>query len=65
MAASVHTQKDVVIDPLHSAIPSRSSYFNPISPLKDAFERIVQFKADLGLPHPGTVENIQKEVKGS
>jgi len=65
MDASAQLQKDVVIDPHHPATPSWSSYFNPISPLKDAFERIVQFKADLGLPHPGTVENIQKEVKGS
>jgi mitochondrial import receptor subunit TOM40 len=63
--AAMNLEKDVVLDVPVSppSIPSKSSYFNPISPLTDAFERITQWKTDLGLPHPGTVENLQKEVK--
>jgi mitochondrial import receptor subunit TOM40 len=40
------------------------SYFNPVSPLWNAIDRFNQWRSDLGLPHPGTVENLQKEVKG-
>ncbi|KAG5635839.1 hypothetical protein H0H81_009980 [Sphagnurus paluster] len=46
-------------------IPSKSSYFNPISPFTDVYERFNQWRTDLGLPHPGTVENLQKEVKAT
>ena len=65
--AATNLEKDVVLDAPVSppSIPSKSSYFNPISPLTDAFERITQWKTDLGLPHPGTVENLQKEVKST
>jgi hypothetical protein len=41
------------------------SYFNPVSPLWNALDRFNQWRADLGLPHPGSVENLQKEVKGA
>ncbi|KAF5358318.1 hypothetical protein D9756_001563 [Leucocoprinus leucothites] len=41
------------------------SYFNPVSPLWNAIDRFNQWRADLGLPHPGTVENLQKEVKAT
>lgn len=36
------------------------SYFNPLS----IYNRFARWRADLGLPQPGTIENLQKEVKG-
>ena len=42
-----------------------SSYFNPISPFFNAYDRFARWRAYLGLPQPGTVENLQKEVKGN
>jgi mitochondrial import receptor subunit TOM40 len=66
MASTLHTEK-VLVDthvPL-SPIPIKSSYFNPLSPFTDAYDRFARWRADLGLPHPGTVENLQKEVKGT
>lgn len=65
MASTSHTEKDGLVDPYapHTPIPSKSSYFNPISPFTDAYDRFAQWRTDLGLPHPGTVENLQKEVK--
>lgn len=41
-----------------------NSYFNPVSPFFNAYDRFARWRADLGLPQPGTVENLQKEVKG-
>jgi len=66
MASTLHSEKDVLGDThalLH--VPLKSSYFNPLSPFTDAYDRFAQWRADLGLPHPGTVENLQKEVKGT
>lgn len=40
------------------------SYFNPVSPFFNAYVRFARWRAVLGLPQPGTVENLQKEVKG-
>ena len=44
--------------------PLPSSSFNPFSPLTNAYKRFAKWRTDLGLPQPGTIENIQKEVKG-
>jgi mitochondrial import receptor subunit TOM40 len=41
------------------------SYFNPVSPFFNVYDRFARWRADLGLPQPGTVENLQKEVKGN
>jgi mitochondrial import receptor subunit TOM40 len=54
--------KDVLLDPYSPS--SRSSYFAPISPFFNAYDRFALWRADLGLPQPGTVENLQKETKG-
>ncbi|KAJ7632633.1 eukaryotic porin-domain-containing protein [Roridomyces roridus] len=54
--------KDTLIDPSPSL---RYSYFTPISPLFNAYDRFSLWRADLGLPQPGTVENLQKEVKST
>lgn len=67
MASPLHTEKEVLVDP-HASLPQlplKSSYFNPLSPFTDAYDRFSRWRADLGLPHPGTVENLQKEVKGT
>lgn len=39
------------------------SYFNPVSPFFNAYDRFARWRADIGLPQPGTVENLQKETK--
>jgi len=44
--------------------PVVSSYFNPISPFFKVYDRLARWRAHLALPQPGTVENLQKEVKG-
>ncbi|KAG6850986.1 hypothetical protein H0H93_004473 [Arthromyces matolae] len=64
METTSHSEKGVDL-PFVPSVPSKSSYFNPISPFTDAFDRFNQWRTDLGLPHPGTVENLQKEVKAT
>ncbi|KAJ6547576.1 eukaryotic porin-domain-containing protein [Mycena capillaripes] len=54
--------KDTLVDPYPSL---RHSYFAPVSPLFNAYDRFSLWRADLGLPHPGTVENLQKETKST
>ncbi|KAF5380849.1 hypothetical protein D9615_003965 [Tricholomella constricta] len=67
MASTSHSEKGGVPEPYtpQPSIPSKSSYFNPISPFTDVYDRFNQWRTDLGLPHPGTVENLQKEVKAT
>ncbi|KAJ7155951.1 eukaryotic porin-domain-containing protein [Mycena crocata] len=55
--------KDTLLDPYSPSNPH--SYFSPISPLFNAYDRFALWRADLGLPHPGTVENLQKETKST
>ncbi|KAJ7774596.1 eukaryotic porin-domain-containing protein [Mycena maculata] len=55
--------KDTLLDPYSSSL--RYSYFAPVSPFFDAYDRFSLWRADLGLPHPGTVENLQKEAKST
>ncbi|KAG6909703.1 hypothetical protein DXG01_015904 [Tephrocybe rancida] len=64
MASISHSEKGGDIPHIPS-IPVKPSYFNPISPFTDAFDRFNQWRTDLGLPHPGTVENLHKEVKAT
>ncbi|KII88495.1 hypothetical protein PLICRDRAFT_111469 [Plicaturopsis crispa FD-325 SS-3] len=42
--------------------PSKSSVSSPFSPF-NVFSRFSQWRADLDLPNPGSVESLQKEVK--
>ncbi|KAG5642956.1 hypothetical protein DXG03_001838 [Asterophora parasitica] len=68
MASTSTTLEQGGVPGLHvhkAAIPAKSSYFNPISPFTDVYDRFNQWRTDLGLPHPGTVENLQKEVKAT
>ncbi|KAG6818105.1 hypothetical protein H0H87_000009 [Tephrocybe sp. NHM501043] len=64
MASISHSEKGGDI-PHTPSLPPKSSYFNPISPFTDVYDRFNQWRTDLGLPHPGTVENLQKEVKAT
>lgn len=56
---------DAHLNPHPSSPSVAPSYFNPISPFFNAYDRFAQWRADLGLPHPGTVENLQKEAKST
>lgn len=66
MASASLPGKEKLLDPYSPSSPlgSKYSYFLPLSPLINAYDRFAQWREDLGLPHPGTVENIQKEAKG-
>ena len=64
MAATSLAEKDAyptTYAPLKSTV---HSYFNPLSPFHNVYSRFARWRADLGLPQPGSVENLQKEVKG-
>jgi mitochondrial import receptor subunit TOM40 len=49
---------------LSAASPSQTSS-NPYSPFWSYLNRFSQWRAELGLPNPGSVENLQKEVKAT
>ncbi|KAF9246498.1 eukaryotic porin-domain-containing protein [Melanogaster broomeanus] len=49
--------------PSLSQPPQKSSYLSAISPLTGVFTRFSEWRNSLDLPNPGTVENLQKEVK--
>lgn len=49
--------------PSLSQPPKRSSYLSAISPLTSLYGRLAEWRKSLDLPNPGTVENLQKEVK--
>ena len=38
--------------------------FNPLLPFRNVYNRFARWRADLDLPQPGTIENLQKEIKG-
>ncbi|KAJ3562373.1 hypothetical protein NP233_g9616 [Leucocoprinus birnbaumii] len=66
MASPAIPEKPLAAEPAASSQPAVvPSYFNPVSPLWNVIDRFNQWRADLGLPHPGTVENLQKEVKAT
>ncbi|KAJ7063321.1 eukaryotic porin/Tom40 [Mycena amicta] len=41
------------------------SYFAALNPLFNTYDRFALWRSDLGLPAPGTVENLQKETKST
>jgi mitochondrial import receptor subunit TOM40 len=65
MVISSFPEKDGFIDPYASSAPpaSKPAYFTAIAPFYNAYNRFAQWRTDLGFPNPGTVENLQKEVK--
>ena len=49
-----------------SSVPSeRSTFFHALSPFANVYNGFVRWKRSLDLPSPGTVENLQKEVKSA
>ncbi|KAA1471162.1 hypothetical protein DENSPDRAFT_775873 [Dentipellis sp. KUC8613] len=44
---------------------SKSSGFAPLSPLANVYRRFADWRTSLGLPNPGTVEGLGKEVKNT
>jgi mitochondrial import receptor subunit TOM40 len=45
--------------------PSKSAYLDAISPLTNAWNRYSEWRTSFGLPNPGQVEQLQKEVKAT
>jgi hypothetical protein len=58
-------EKSLSLGPFtESPAPSKSSTLFPVfSPLANAYSRLSSWRTALGLPNPGSVENLQKEVK--
>ncbi len=53
---------------LLDAVPTsqlRSSLAAVFSPVNNVYSRFSQWRTSLGLPNPGTSENVQKEVKST
>lgn len=64
MASPSLLEKDALPSTNAHTTPIVPSYFTPVSPFFNAYDRITRWRQDLGLPYPGSVENTQKEVKG-
>ncbi len=64
MVVSPH-EKALSLGPYtETSVPSKSSTLFPVfSPLANAYSRFSSWRAALGLPNPGSVENLQKEAK--
>ena len=64
MVASPH-EKTLSLGPYtETSAPSKSSSLFPVfSPFTNAYSRLSSWRAALELPNPGSVENLQKEVK--
>jgi mitochondrial import receptor subunit TOM40 len=63
MAANSFAQKDA--QPSTYAPEKLTAHiFSPLSPFYNAYNRFARWRADLDLPQPGAIENLQKEVKG-
>jgi hypothetical protein len=64
MVASSH-EKALSLGPYtETSAPSKSSTLFPVfSPFANVYSRFSSWRAALGLPNPGSVENLQKEVK--
>lgn len=64
MAATLLAPKDAQPTTYAPEKSTASPGFGLLSPLQNAYSRLARWRADLGLPQPGSVENLQKEVKG-
>jgi hypothetical protein len=64
MVASPH-EKSLSLGPYtETSAPSKSSTLFPVfSPFANVYSRFSSWRAALGLPNPGSVENLAKEVK--
>jgi len=65
MASPAIPEKSLVSETPTAPQPTASFPYLYLPPfLSNALDRVNRWRADLGLPHPGTVENLQKEAKG-
>jgi len=67
MASPSLAEKTGLVDPYSSPAPEprKSFIYIPFTPFFNIYNRFSQWRSDLGLPNPGTVENLQKEVKST
>src|SRR5713101_4989393 len=64
MVASPHENVLSLGPYTEASAPSKSSTLFPVfSPFANGYSRFSSWRAALGLPNPGSVENLQKEVK--
>jgi hypothetical protein len=64
MVASSHEKTPSLGPYTETSAPSKSSTLFPVfSPLANVYSRFSSWRAALGLPNPGSVENLQKEAK--
>lgn len=55
--------KDSTLSPPASS--SSSSLLSAFAPVTNAYNRLAEWRRALDLPQPGTIENIQKEVRSA
>jgi mitochondrial import receptor subunit TOM40 len=63
MASSVFPSEKLGLNDPSPSQPHKTPYLAAISPLTSLFGRFSEWRKSLDLPNPGTVENLQKEVK--
>jgi mitochondrial import receptor subunit TOM40 len=64
MAAVPHEKSSALGLYTEASTPFKNSTLSSaFSPLANAYSRLSSWRTALGFPNPGTVENLQKEVK--
>lgn len=65
--AAISSEKSSFADVGSISAPSSSkpSSFSALSPLTNVYRRFSDWRSALGLPNPGSVENLQKEIKNT
>jgi mitochondrial import receptor subunit TOM40 len=64
MAANSFPQKDAQPTTYAPENLTAHNHFSPLSPFYNVYNRFTRWRTDLDLPQPGTIENLQKEIKG-
>jgi mitochondrial import receptor subunit TOM40 len=64
MAANSFAEKDAQPTTYASENLTAETSFSPLSPFLNVYNRFARWRSDLDLPQPGTIENLQKEIKG-
>ena len=63
MAANSLAEKDVQPTTYAPENLTAQTSFSPLSPFFNVYNRFARWRSDLDLPHPGVIENLQKEIK--
>ena len=64
MAANSFAEKDVQLTTYAPENLTAKTFFSPLSPFLNVYNRFARWRSELDLPQPGAIENLQKEVKG-